>query len=342
MVKLGPNELCWCRSGKKYKKCHQHADLVAGLRGDPERSATVTKTALSTNPRPVRQSAVTSRRPVPAQIPRPDYALSGKPQGPRSRTLIKTPEQIERMRVACRAARQVLEIAKAAVRPGVTTDEIDAITHQAYIDLGGYPSTLNYHGYPKSLCTSVNEVICHGIPDLRPLQDGDIVNLDVTIFLNGVHGDMSETVLVGDVDQESRDLVRVTHECLMLGIGQVRPGAPIRNIGKAIQGHAESHGYSVVRAFVGHGIGEQFHMDPQVPHYYDANTRGDCLPGMTFTIEPMINLGVWGHVTWDDGWTAVTADLRRSAQFEHTILVTEEGVQILTGGGGVASGGPPS
>ncbi len=331
MVKLGPNELCWCGSGKKYKKCHQHADLVAGLRGEPERSGSAAKPARATNPRPVRPSAVTSKRPVPAHILRPDYALSGKPQGPRSRTLIKTPEQIERMRVACRAARTVLEIAKAAVRPGITTDEIDAITHQAYIDLGGYPSTLNYHGYPKSLCTSVNEVICHGIPDLRPLQDGDIVNLDVTIFLNGVHGDMSETVLVGDVDQRSRDLVRVTHECLMLGIAEVRPGAPIRNIGKAIQAHAEALGYSVVRAFVGHGIGEQFHMDPQVPHYYEANTKGECLPGMTFTIEPMINLGAWGHVTWDDGWTAVTTDLMRSAQFEHTILVTEQGVEILTG-----------
>ncbi|MBA3684630.1 MAG: type I methionyl aminopeptidase [Planctomycetes bacterium] len=331
MVKLGPNELCWCGSGTKYKKCHQHADLVAGLRGEPGlAAASAAKPALITNPRPVRPHPTTPRRTVPPHIQRPDYALTGKPQGPRSKTLVKSHEQIERMRLACSAVRTVLERAKAAIRPGITTDEIDAITHQAYIDLGGYPSTLNYHGYPKSLCTSVNEVICHGIPDLRPLEDGDIVNLDVTIFLNGVHGDMSETVLVGDVDQESRELVQVTHECLMLGIKTVRPGSPIRDIGKAIQVHAEARGYSVVRAFVGHGIGEQFHMDPQVPHYYDANARGECLPGMTFTIEPMINLGNWGHVTWDDGWTAVTADRRRSAQFEHTILVTERGVEILT------------
>ena len=337
-VKPGPNEPCWCGSGTKYKKCHQSRDVVAAIGG----GGTALRPMPIVNTRPVRPHAITPRRTVPPGIPRPDYAISGRPQAPRSRQLIKTPEQIERMRRACRAARQVLEIAKAAVRPGITTDAIDAITHQAYIDLGGFPSTLNYHGYPKSLCTSVNEVICHGIPDARALVEGDIVNLDITIFLDGMHGDLSETVFVGEVDAESKRLVEVTHQCLMLGIGAVKPHAPIRDIGKAIQAHAEAEGFSVVRAFVGHGIGEQFHMDPQVPHYYDAKSPGECLPGMTFTIEPMINQGTWGHTTWDDHWTAVTADLRRSAQFEHTILVTDRGVEVLTLPEGVAQPYPRS
>jgi methionyl aminopeptidase len=269
-------------------------------------------------------------RTVPAHIARPDYALTGRPSGSRVRNIIKNQDQIERMRRACRAARQVLEIAKAAVRPGITTDAIDAITHQAYIDLGGYPSTLNYHGYPKSLCTSVNEVICHGIPDSRPLENGDIVNLDVTIYLDGMHGDLSETVFVGHVDAASQKLVSTTHDCLMRGISTVKPGSRICDIGRGIQEVADKFSYGVVRAFVGHGIGETFHMDPQVPHYFDPGQTFELRPGMVFTIEPMINQGDWRHVMWDDRWTAVTMDGKRSAQFEHTILVTERGVEILT------------
>ena len=325
VVKLGPNEDCWCGSGKKYKRCHQAHDRLRELMGiSPQQPKAVAGF------HQVRPHALSPRRTVPPHIIRPDYAESGRPPGPRARTSVRTPEQVERLRHACSAARKALEIAKRAVRPGVTTDEIDAITHQAYIDLGGYPSTLNYHGYPKSLCTSVNEVICHGIPDARPLEDGDIVNLDVTIYLEGMHGDLSETVLVGNVDEESRRLVRTTHECLMKGISTVRPGGQIRDIGRAIQEHAERHGLSVVRAFVGHGVGEQFHMDPQVPHYFDPSARTEMVPGMTFTVEPMINLGTWKHETWPDNWTAVTADLKRSAQFEHTLLVTPQGVEILT------------
>jgi len=324
-VKLGPNEECWCGSGKKYKRCHQARDRLRELLGAEEGHAQPAEGF-----HPVRAYPLSPRRTVPPDIVRPDYAESGRPPGPRSRTMVRTPEQLVRLRRACRAARQVLEIAKRAVRPGVTTDAIDAITHQAYIDLGGYPSTLNYHGYPKSLCTSVNEVICHGIPDGRPLEDGDIVNLDVTIYLDGMHGDLSETVLVGAVDEESQRLVRVTHECLMRGIAVVRPGALICDIGRAIQEHAERHGLSVVRAFVGHGVGEQFHMDPQVPHYFDKEARTQMVPGMTFTIEPMINLGTFKHQTWPDNWTAVTADLKRSAQFEHTLAVTDSGVEVLT------------
>jgi methionyl aminopeptidase len=331
MAKVGPNDPCWCGSGKKYKRCHQPQDVMAGLQGGSlTGSATQAKPAPATDAKRVRPHQQSPRRTVPANIPRPDYAVTGRPQASRSRNLIKNAAQIERMRSACRAARKVLDITKAAVRPGITTDEIDEICHQAYIDLGGYPSTLNYHGFPKSLCTSVNEVICHGIPDMRKLENGDIVNLDVTIFLDGMHGDMSETVGVGEIDEVSKKLLRVTHECLMLGIGAVKPGTPLCEIGRAIQMHAEKHGYGVVRAFVGHGIGEQFHMDPQVPHYYDPSARTIMEPGMVFTIEPMINLGNWGHLTWDDKWTAVTADYKRSAQFEHTILVTSRGVEILT------------
>lgn len=278
----------------------------------------------------VKPGVVSPIRLVPDHIPRPDYALTGRPSGSRVRNIIKNDDQITRMRHACTAARAVLEKAKAAVRPGVTTDEIDAITHQAYIDLGGYPSTLNYHGYPKSLCTSVNEVICHGIPDSRPLADGDIVNLDVTIYLDGMHGDLSETVYVGKVDPTSKKLVDTTYQCLMHGIKSVKPGSRICDIGRNIQEIAEADGYGVVRAFVGHGIGETFHMDPQVPHYFDPGQTFELRPGMVFTIEPMINEGDWRHRMWEDRWTAVTMDGKRSAQFEHTILVTEKGVEVLT------------
>jgi methionyl aminopeptidase len=212
----------------------------------------------------------------------------------------------------------------------VTTDELDRIAHQAYLDRGAYPSTLNYHGYPKSICTSVNEVICHGIPDDRALDNGDIVNIDVTAYLDGVHGDCSATYYVGDVDAESRALVEVTYECRELGIAAVRPGRPISDIGRAIETHAHAHGYGVVRTFVGHGIGAQFHIAPSVPHYYSPEASTIIKPGMTFTIEPMITLGAWREKMWDNGWTAVTADGRRTAQFEHTLAVTEDGAEVLT------------
>jgi len=244
--------------------------------------------------------------------------------------MVKTPEVIERLRRACRAAAEVLIEVGGHIRPGVTTDALDALAHTACIARGGYPSPLNYHGFPKSLCTSVNEVICHGIPDDRALIDGDIVNLDVTVFLDGVHGDTNATFLVGEVDEESRRLVEVTREAMMRGIGAVRPGRPVSAIGAAIEDHAHGAGYGVVRAFVGHGVGEQFHGSPQVPHYHDPSATTVIQPGMTFTIEPMITLGTWRHVMWDDGWTALTADRRRTAQFEHTLLVTDAGAEILT------------
>lgn len=316
----GPNEPCWCGSGSKYKKCHRGADSVEARKKGPQ-SVKYT----------VRPGTISPRRSVPVHIPRPDYAETGRPKRAKNaESDIKTPEVIARMRRACKAAAEVLQETASHLRPGITTDELDAITHEAYIKRGGYPSTLNYHGFQKSLCTSVNEVICHGIPDSRPLEDGDIINLDITIFLDGVHGDCSATYFVGKVDPDSERLVRVTRECLDLGIAAVKPGQPIRDIGYAIEAHAIKNNMSVVRAYCGHGIGETFHTSLQIPHYYEPEADVIMRPGMIFTIEPMINLGDWHHRSWDDGWTAVTADGSRSAQFEHTILVTEQGAEILT------------
>jgi methionyl aminopeptidase len=280
-------------------------------------------------------------RSVPPGIARPPYAETGIP--PRwNEPMVKSPEIIERMRRAGALAADVLRQAGEQVAPGVTTDAIDAFVHELTIERGAYPSPLNYNGFPKSVCTSVNEVICHGIPDARELQDGDIVNLDVTVFLDGVHGDTNATFFVGDVDEESRRLVRVTEECMWRGIEAVAPGRPVNEIGRAIEDHARRHRYGVVRAFIGHGIGEQFHSDLQIHHYYEPKARTIMRPGMTFTIEPMISMGSWRHVMWDDDWTAVTADGRRTAQFEHTVLVTDDGVEVLTGGPGAVSPGPPS
>ena len=299
------NDPCWCGSGRKFKRCHK----------------------ASTDH--IRPGRVSPTRPVPAHIPRPPYAETGVPVR-RAESHVRTPEVIERMRVAGRAAAEILQTVGAAVAPGVTTDELDALCHDECIKRGGYPSPLNYGAFPKSLCTSVNEVICHGIPDDRALVDGDIVNLDVTIFLDGVHGDTNATFPVGQIDPASADLIQVTRECLDLGIAAVKPGRQIRAIGRAIQGHAEGHGYGVVRSFVGHGIAEQFHTDLQIPHYDDQRATTLIEPGMTFTIEPMITMGAYDHVIWPDNWTAVTVDRRRTAQFEHTLLVTDDGAEILT------------
>jgi methionyl aminopeptidase len=304
-VALKANDPCWCGSGRKFKRCHKAStDHIRPGRVGPPRT-------------------------VPADIPRPHYAETGVPVR-RAESHVRSPEVIERMRRAGRAAADVLQVVGAAVAPGVTTDELDALCHEECIRRGGYPSPLNYGAFPKSLCTSVNEVICHGIPDDRALIDGDIVNLDVTIFLDGVHGDTNATFPVGTTDQGSADLIRVTRECLDRGIAAVSPGSQIREIGRAIQDHAEGHGYGVVRAFVGHGIGEQFHSDLQIPHYDDPRATTLIEPGMTFTIEPMITMGAWQHQLWSDGWTAVTVDRRRTAQFEHTLLVNDDGAEILT------------
>jgi methionyl aminopeptidase len=270
------------------------------------------------------------RRAVPASIARPEYVDRPAPAkftGPE----VKDAETIEKMRVAGRIAAQAMAAAAAAIAPGVTTDELDRIGHEFMLDHGAYPSTLGYRKYPKSLCTSVNEVICHGIPDDRALQDGDIVNIDITAYIGGVHGDTDATYLCGDVDEESRLLVERTHEAMMRGIKASKPGREINVIGRVIQSYAKRFGYGVVRDFTGHGIGTAFHSGLVVPHY-DAAPSYDTVikPGMTFTIEPMLNLGTVEWEMWDDNWTVVTKDRKRSAQFEHTLLITDAGAEILT------------
>jgi methionyl aminopeptidase len=238
--------------------------------------------------------------------------------------------EIELIRESGRIAARAIELVGQAVRPGITTDELDAIGHEYLVSQDAYPSTLGYRGYPKSLCTSVNEVICHGIPDDTVLEDGDIVNIDITAFLNGVHGDTNATFLAGDVDEETRLLVERTHEALMRAIAAVKPGRRLNVVGRVIESYAKRFGYGVVRDFTGHGIGTAFHSGLIVPHY-DAPLYDDEIQvGMTFTIEPMLNLGTHEWVLWDDGWTVVTKDGRRSAQFEHTLLVTPSGAEILT------------
>jgi len=307
----GPNDPCWCGSGKKYKKCHRDQDAVSPPGGNEVQAGTVTP-----------------MRTVPPSIPPPSYARTGRP---RSAPRIADPdERIARMRRAGRAAAEVLDLLSRAARPGVTTEELDVLAHEACIARGAYPSPLNYHGFPKAICTSVNEVILHGIPDSRPLQDGDIVSLDVTLYLDGVHGDCCGSVAVGKVDEESRRLLQVAEECMMRGIAAVRPGRPVSDIGRAVEAHASAHGYGVVRSFCGHGIGEDFHTDPQILHYFEPRARDVMREGMTFTVEPMITVGSEEHVVWADGWTAVTADKKRAAQFEHTVLVTAGGAEILT------------
>jgi methionyl aminopeptidase len=275
-------------------------------------------------------------RTVPDHIARPPYAETGIPPE-RHEPNVKSPETIARMRRAGAVAAEILRLTGEFLRPGITTDEVDAYCHQLHIERNAYPSTLNYNFYPKSLCTSANEVICHGIPDSRVMVEGDIMNLDVTSYVDGVHGDTNATFLIGEVDPQSRQLVATTEECMWKGIEAVRPGRPISDIGRAIEDHAKANRLGVVRAFVGHGIGEEFHGSIQILHYYDSRNSLIMRPGMTFTIEPMITLGTWQHKSWDDDWTAVTADGKRTAQFEHTVLVTEDGVDVLTGGPGSVS-----
>ena len=278
----------------------------------------------------VAPGALSGRRHVPASIARPEYVdrpAPAKYTGPE----VKDAETIERMRIAGRIAARAMAAAAEAIAPGVTTDELDRIGHEYMLDHGAYPSPLGYRHFPKSLCTSVNEVICHGIPDDRPLQDGDIVNIDITAFIGGVHGDTDATYLCGDVDEESRLLVERTHEAMMRGIKASKPGREINVIGRVIQSYAKRFGYGVVRDFTGHGIGTAFHSGLVVPHYDAAPQYSTVIePGMTFTIEPMLNLGGVEWDMWEDNWTVVTRDRKRSAQFEHTILITDTGAEILT------------
>ncbi|MGA3538281.1 type I methionyl aminopeptidase [Micromonosporaceae bacterium DT194] len=268
-------------------------------------------------------------RPVPGRIVRPEYVGKTAPKQWQG-SHVQTPETIEKMRVAGRIAAQALQLAGEHCKPGVTTDEIDRVVHEFLCDQGAYPSTLGYKGFPKSCCTSLNEVICHGIPDSTVIMDGDIVNVDITAYIGGVHGDTNATFLAGEVAEEARLLVERTREAMMRGIRAVAPGRQINVIGRVIESYAKRFGYGVVRDFTGHGIGESFHSGLYVPHYDSPRPTDVMEPGMTFTIEPMITLGTHQWDMWDDGWTVVTKDRRWTAQFEHTLVVTEDGHEILT------------
>ncbi|MFL6077297.1 MAG: type I methionyl aminopeptidase [Mycobacteriales bacterium] len=278
---------------------------------------------------PLTPGVISPRRKVPAGIPRPEYVDKPAP-APYTGPEVKSADILERMRVAGRLAADALVEVGRHIQPGVTTDELDRIGHEYLCDHGAYPSTLGYRGFPKSLCTSLNEVICHGIPDSTVIEDGDIVNIDITAYLNGVHGDTNATFLAGDVDTESRLLVERTREATLRAIRAVAPGRPLSVIGRVIESYAKRFGYGVVRDFTGHGIGTAFHSGLAVPHYDVPELSVVMEPGMTFTIEPMLTLGAYTYDLWDDGWTAVTKDRRRTAQFEHTLAVTEDGHEILT------------
>ena len=273
---------------------------------------------------------VSPQRPVPASIERPHYV--GKPAPtPYNGSHVQSAETIEKMRIASKIAANALAEAGKAVAPGVTTDELDAIAHEYMIDHGAYPSTLGYKDFPKSCCTSLNEVICHGIPDSTVLEDGDIINLDVTAYKDGMHGDTNAMFLVGEVDEQSRLLVERTRESLNRAMKAARPGREINVIGRVIEKYAQRFGYGVVRDFTGHGVGHEFHTGLIIPHYDAAPSYAtEIVPGMIFTIEPMLTLGSIQWEQWDDDWTITTADRRRTAQFEHTMVVTEDGVDVLT------------
>ncbi|CAI5449054.1 unnamed protein product [Caenorhabditis angaria] len=286
----------------------------------------------------LRPAKLSERRTVPEHIPRPDYVLH--PEGvsleerqSKNERIIKvlTDDEIEGLKVACKLGRECLDEAARVCDVGVTTDEIDRAVHEAAIERDCYPSPLGYYKFPKSCCTSVNEVICHGIPDVRPLENGDLCNVDVTVFHRGFHGDLNETFLVGDkVDAESRKLVQTTYECLQQAIAICRPGVKFREIGNVIQKHANANGFSVVKSFCGHGIHRLFHTAPNIPHYAKNSALGVMKAGNAFTIEPMINIGTHHDERWPDDWTAVTRDGKRSAQFEQTLIITETGCEILT------------
>lgn len=306
---IGRNAPCWCGSGAKLKRCHLDRNRL-------ERP-------------PVRLGSVGPVRAVPTDIVRPHY-VSEPTVWPPPVPQILVGDDLDRLRHASRVAAEVLAVTVAAVSPGVTTDELDEIAHEAYVRRGAYPSTLGYHGYPKSVCTSVNEVLCHGIPDDRPLRDGDIVNIDVTAFVDGMHGDTSATVGVGAIGPEATALIDTTRQATLAGISAVRPGEPLQRIAQAISAVARPRGYGVVAEYGGHGIGTVFHADPHIHHTTEASDRSIAEPGLCFTVEPMLRTGAARFTTADDGWTEVLDDGLPSAQFEHTVVVTEHGAEILT------------
>jgi len=267
---------------------------------------------------------------VPSAIARPEYV--GKPSPAEfTGSHIKSADQVEKIRAAGKIAAEAIALVGANAKPGVTTDELDKLAHDYIVSQGAYPSTLGYRGFPKSCCTSINEVICHGIPDDTVLQDGDIMNVDITAFKDGFHGDSNATFLIGDVSQEVADLVERTKEALDRAIAVVMPGRPINVIGRTIESYAKRFNYGVVRDFTGHGIGEAFHSGLVIPHFDAAPNYSNTMEvGMVFTIEPMLTLGTHEWDIWSDNWTVTTKDKSITAQFEHTLVVTESGARVLT------------
>ncbi|MGH7921644.1 MAG: type I methionyl aminopeptidase [Candidatus Dormibacteraceae bacterium] len=310
MSRLRGRDACWCGSGRHFGDCH--GNWAASQRT------------------PQRPGHLSPLRPVPKSVARPSYAMGRRISsfaGPQ----IAIGGMRKRLRHAGRVAADVLVAVGAKVRPGITTDELDAIAHEAYVSRGAYPSTLNYRGYPKSICTSVNEVICHGIPDDHTLREGDIVSVDVTAFIDGVHGDTCGTFCVGEVDEPTRALVEGTRLAALAGIAAVAAGRPLDVIGQAVQGVADARGLGVVEDYGGHGIGAIFHAAPHVSHHRGAPGSAWPMPkDLVITVEPMLDAGTVRHHDWENGWTVVTDDLLPSAQFEHTVIVGEDGAEIMT------------
>jgi methionyl aminopeptidase len=339
-LKLGipPSRFCdqTCFKGywNEHKQLHNDVKKARNI-VDPTALPTEFKNYRFTGP--LRPCQKTAKRTVPDHIARPDYAthpmgVSFSEQDDKRSMAIKVynSEEIAGIREACRIGREVLDIAGAAVKAGITCDELDRVVHEATVERNAYPSPLNYYQFPKSVCTSVNEVICHGIPDMRQLVEGDIVNLDISVYKDGYHADLNETFFVGQVDEKTYNLVKCAYDSLAAAIATVKPGAMYRDIGEEITKVTKAAKMSVVTTYCGHGIGRLFHTTPNVPHYAKNKAKGIMQPGHIFTIEPMINIGGYEDVLWPDNWTAVTRDGSRSAQFEHTMLVTESGVELLT------------
>lgn len=278
---------------------------------------------------PIKPYPISPRRQVPADIPRPAYVDKPRPER-YTGSHVQSPEVIEKMHVAGRIAARAMRAGAGIVAPGVSTDAIDAVVHEYLMDHKAYPSSLGYRGFPKSCCTSVNEVICHGIPDARPLEDGDLVKIDVTAFVDGVHGDNCATYFCGEVDEDSRLLTERTEEAMKRGIKAVRAGRQVNVIGRVIESYAKRFGYGVVRDYTGHGVHTAFHSGLVIPHYDEPAADTVMEVGMTFTIEPMLALGDYRSNVWDDDWTVVTNDRSRVAQFEHSLVVTESGAEVLT------------
>jgi methionyl aminopeptidase len=272
---------------------------------------------------------ISPQRPVPQHIQRPEYV--GKPAPAQHVGGDKYDDDtIAAIRNASKIAAQALEVVLAAAKPGMTTDELDRIGHEFLLSQGAYPSTLGYRGFPKSLCSSLNEVICHGIPDDTLIQEGDILNIDISAYVNGVHGDTNGSVVIGEAAQEAIDLVERTKEAMLRGIKAALPGRQVNIIGRAIESYAKRFDYGVVRDFTGHGVGTSFHSGLIIPHYDAPEYDTVIEPGMVFTVEPMLTLGTYEWDLWSDGWTVTTRDKSLTAQFEHTILITEDGPEILT------------